>query len=182
MQHYSIKDGWLEQARRVPSPNCEARAPGCALNLLVVHSISLPPGCYGGPQIEELFTNTLDWDADPYFGEIRGLRVSAHLLIRRDGESVQFVSFTDRAWHAGESCFQGRENCNDYSIGVELEGLDHDPYTDEQYEALVKITAAVQREYPHISKDCIVVHCDIAPGRKTDPGPAFGWARYLGQL
>jgi N-acetyl-anhydromuramoyl-L-alanine amidase len=182
LKHYSIKEGWLQQARRVPSPNYGPRPEGSPLDLLVIHCISLPPGEYGGPYIEQLFTNTLDWDADPYFEEIRGLEVSAHLLVRRDGELVQFVSFTDRAWHAGESCHGDRENCNDFSIGVELEGMDDDPYTEEQYSTLKLVTLALQQEYPDIGSDCILGHCDIAPDRKTDPGPAFDWTRFLAEL
>ncbi len=145
--------------------------------MLVVHGISLPPGAFGGGEIEALFTNSLDWDADPYFGEIRGLQVSAHLLVRRDGEVVQFVPFNERAWHAGESRFHGRARCNDFSIGIELEGEDETPYTDAQYECLVAIVAAIEQAYPDISNRNIVGHSDIAPGRKTDPGPAFDWLR-----
>lgn len=173
----AVQDGWLCGARRVPSPNCEPRPDSCAPELLVIHNISLPPGQFGGTAIEALFCNCLDWDAHPFYDEIRGLRVSAHLLIRRDGEVVQFVSFDERAWHAGQSCFEGRENCNDFSIGIELEGTDHDPYTAEQYGALVAVTRGLLAAYAGLTPARIVGHADIAPGRKTDPGPAFDWQR-----
>ncbi len=145
--------------------------------MIVVHGISLPPGKFGGPEIEALFTNQLDWDAHPYFEEIRGLEVSAHLLIRRDGSVVQFVPFTQRAWHAGESCFRGQQRCNDFSIGIELEGEDDTPYDDRQYAVLQGAIAALCVAYPDISPREIAGHCDIAPGRKDDPGPAFDWLR-----
>lgn len=173
-----MQDGWLPAARRVPTENCELRPAGCLPDLLVIHNISLPPGQFDGDCIERLFTNCLDWDAHPFFAEIRGLRVSSHLLIRRDGELLQFVSFDDRAWHAGVSEFAGRDNCNDFSIGIELEGTDELPYTDAQYHALAAVTAALFRQYPDMGPERIVGHCDIAPGRKTDPGPAFDWQRY----
>lgn len=179
---YTLKDGWIEQARQLVSPNCGARPAGMTPELLVIHSISLPPGCYGGNAIERLFTNCLDWDAHPYFQAIRGLEVSAHLLLRRDGELMQFVSTEDRAWHAGRSSWRGRENCNDFSIGIELEGCDEEPYADPQYAALVALTSALIRHYPALAADRIVGHCDIAPGRKTDPGPAFDWQRYRAGL
>ena len=145
--------------------------------MIVVHGISLPPGEFGGPGIEALFTNTLDWDEHPYFREIRGLEVSAHVLIRRDGSVVQFVPFGERAWHAGESCFRGQQRCNDFSIGIELEGEDATPYDDRQYEALTGVVRALCATYTSISPREIAGHCDIAPGRKTDPGPAFDWFR-----
>ncbi len=143
----------------------------------MVHGISLPPGEFGGPAIEQLFTNTLNWDGHPYFDEIRGLEVSSHLLVRRDGEVVQFVPFTRRAWHAGESFFRGRSCCNDFSIGVELEGEDETPYTNEQYDTLAAVVRAIIATYPTITGREIAAHSDIAPGRKTDPGPAFDWLR-----
>lgn len=177
-----INKGWLEQARRVPSPNYEPRPAGCVPELLVIHSISLPPGQYGGDSIERFFTNCLDCDAHPFFDEIRDLRVSSHLLIRRDGESVQFVSFDERAWHAGQSEYCGRDNCNDFSIGIELEGTDDEPYTDAQYDALAAVTAALLDYYPLLGGRHIVGHSDIAPGRKSDPGPAFDWRRYRAAL
>jgi AmpD protein len=175
---YELEQGRLRQARFSPSPNCGPRPEGCCVDLLVIHNISLPPGCYGGDCIERLFTNCLDWEEHPFFAEIRGAEVSAHLLIRRDGELVQFVNFNERAWHAGQSCHDGRENCNDFSIGIELEGTDEDAYTDAQYRALTGVTGALMDYYACLSPDRIVGHSDIAPGRKTDPGPAFDWDRY----
>ena len=169
--------GLITPARQCPSPNCDERPPGAQPELLVVHGISLPPGEFGGPEIEQLFTNELDWDAHPYFQEIRGMEVSAHLLVRRDGEVVQFVPFTQRAWHAGESAFRGRTRCNDYSIGIELEGEDETPYSDAQYDVLAAIVRAIAEAYPQITGREIAAHADIAPGRKTDPGPAFDWLR-----
>ena len=145
--------------------------------MIVVHGISLPPGEFGGPEIEALFTNSLDWDAHPYFGEIRGLEVSSHVLIRRDGSVVQFVPFGERAWHAGESCFRGQACCNDFSIGIELEGEDETPYDDRQYAVLKDVILALCKAYPGISPREVAGHSDIAPGRKTDPGPAFDWFR-----
>ncbi|MDJ0748330.1 MAG: 1,6-anhydro-N-acetylmuramyl-L-alanine amidase AmpD [Woeseiaceae bacterium] len=169
--------GRLEQAHRCDSPNRDERPDSVEPYLIVMHGISLPPGEYGGDEIEALFTNTLDWDAHPYFREIRGLKVSAHLLIRRDGSVLQFVPFGERAWHAGESSFRGRQRCNDYSIGIELEGDDETPYTDRQYEELQAVIRALCSAYPTLSPRAVAGHCDIAPGRKTDPGPAFDWLR-----
>jgi len=173
----NIRDGSIEPARQCPSPNCDARPDGTGPDLLLLHGISLPPGQYGGSEIEDLFLNRLDWNAHPYFREIRGLEVSAHLLIRRDGELVQFVPFTKRAWHAGESRFRGRSRCNDYSIGIELEGEDDSPYAGVQYDVLVNAVAALIRAYPELSARELAAHSDVAPGRKTDPGPAFDWLR-----
>lgn len=175
---YTLAGGWLLQARKVPSPNFGPRPDNCSPDLLVIHNISLPPGQFGGDCIERLFTNCLDWDEHPFFAEIRGAQVSAHLLIERTGELLQFVDLDERAWHAGQSCFAGRDNCNDFSIGIELEGTDDTPYTDEQYLVLVAVTRALQARYKGISDDRIVGHSDIAPGRKTDPGPGFDWVRY----
>ena len=169
--------GLVATARQCPSPNQDARPPGCIPELIVVHGISLPPGEFGGDAIEQLFTNRLDWDSHPYYAEIRGLEVSSHLLIRRDGTLVQFVPLTKRAWHAGASCFRGRETCNDYSIGIELEGEDETPYDDRQYPALAAVVQALLHAYPTLSARRIAAHSDIAPGRKTDPGPAFDWLR-----
>ena len=179
---FTLAAGWVEQARRVASPNFGPRPPACATDLLVIHNISLPPGCYGGDCIERLFCNCLDWDEHPFFAEIRGAEVSSHLLIRRCGELVQFVDLRERAWHAGQYCFAGRGNCNDFSIGIELEGTDEDPYTDEQYRTLIAVTRTLLAHYPALAVDRIVGHSDIAPGRKTDPGPAFDWHRYRGSL
>jgi AmpD protein len=161
-----------------PSPHQDARPAGTAIELLVIHGISLPPGEFGGPWIERLFMGTLPADAHPYFKDIAALRVSAHLLIRRGGELVQFVPFHRRAWHAGASNYRGREACNDFSIGIEIEGDDATPYAALQYTALAGVSEALMRAYPGITPSQIVGHSDIAPGRKTDPGPAFDWARY----
>ena len=169
--------GLVEPARQCPSPNQDARPDGGSPVLLVVHGISLPPGEFGGPQVEQLFTNTLEWDSHPYFGGIRGIEVSAHLLVKRDGEVIQFVPFTHRAWHAGASSFRGRDCCNDYSIGIELEGTDEVPYADSQYETLIELSRTLIKAYPELSAREIAAHSDIAPGRKTDPGPAFDWLR-----
>ena len=169
--------GLLEPARWHPSPNRDARPPGVEPTLIVLHGISLPPGQFGGPEVEALFTNTLDWEAHPYYAEIRGIEVSAHLLIRRDGSVVQFVPFTERAWHAGASCFRALECCNDFSIGIELEGEDNTPYDERQYPVLQDVIRAIMTAYPAISARELAAHSDIAPGRKTDPGPAFDWFR-----
>jgi len=173
-----ITSGWLQGVRRVPSPNCDQRPAGTGIELLVIHGISLPPGEFGGEAVDALFTNTLDPQGHPYYREIAGLRVSAHLLIDRDGAITQYVSLHDRAWHAGVSCFRGREACNDFSIGIELEGCDELPYTDAQYQRLASITCLLQRHFPLLDGENIVGHCDIAPGRKTDPGPVFDWNHY----
>jgi AmpD protein len=165
----------LLDARQVPSPNCDERPDGKDISLIVIHGISLPPGEYGGAWIDDLFTNRLDPDAHPYFPGIAHLRVSSHVLIRRDGEVVQYVPFRKRAWHAGESCFQGRSCCNDYSIGIELEGQDDEPYAPQQYDQLAALIQLLARTFPDISSDRIRGHSDIAPGRKTDPGAAFDW-------
>ena len=172
----------LINARQASSPNCDERPDGCEISLLVVHGISLPPGQYGGPEIDRFFTNTLDAGAHPYFAEIAGLKVSSHLLVRRDGEVVQYVPFRKRAWHAGDSCYQGRAACNDFSIGIELEGQDDEPYTDMQYEVLASVIRVLVEAYPGLSANNIAGHCDISPQRKTDPGPAFDWQRLQQQL
>ena len=169
--------GLVESARQCSSPNQDERLAGTEIDLVVLHGISLPPGEFGGPEIEQLFTNKLDWDARPYFDEIRGIEVSAHLLIRRDGEAVQFVPFGKRAWHAGESCFRGQLVCNDYSIGIELEGQDELAYDDRQYQTLIAVLVALITAYPQLSARRIAAHSDVSPGRKTDPGPAFDWLR-----
>ncbi|MCH7980980.1 MAG: 1,6-anhydro-N-acetylmuramyl-L-alanine amidase AmpD [Proteobacteria bacterium] len=172
-----LDSGLIRPARQVSSGNCDARPDDAAPQLIVLHGISLPPGVFGGDEIEALFTNSLDWDAHAFFDEIRGLEVSAHLLVRRDGELLQFVSFGQRAWHAGESCYRGRTCCNDFSIGIELEGDDEIAYDDRQYDVLPRVLQALMTAYPLISTREIVAHSDIAPGRKTDPGPAFDWLR-----
>ncbi len=168
---------WLEGVRRYPSPHYDERPLGAEIELLVIHSISLPPCQFGGPFIDQLFTSSLDKKAHPYFAEIADLRVSAHLLIRRMGEITQYVSFQDRAWHAGVSSFAGRSHCNDFSIGIELEGCDDVPYTDEQYQLLVQVIKILRQAFPALTPDRMVGHSDIAPGRKTDPGQLFDWAR-----
>ncbi len=175
-------DLWLAEVRRCPSPNCDQRPVQCAIDLLVIHSISLPPGCYGNRHIDRLFTNCLDPAADPYFAGIHQLRVAAHLLIDRQGELTQYVPFNLRAWHAGESSFHGRADCNDFSIGIELEGCDDQAFEPAQYESLVAVTRVLMQRWPAIRRDRIVGHEDIAPGRKTDPGPGFDWEMYLTML
>ncbi len=164
--------GWWSGARRCHSPNFGERPTGEAVSLLVVHSISLPPGVYGGGEIEAFFTNRLDGDAHPYFDTLRGVQVSAHFVVRRGGEVVQFVSCDRRAWHAGRSAWQGRENCNDYSVGVELEGLEGTPFEAAQYDALAQLARALARRYPI---EAVAGHEHVAPGRKHDPGSGFDW-------
>lgn len=169
----SWHQGWYLNARRVPSPNHGPRPADTLIDLAVVHSVSLPPGQYGGPEIEQLFTNQLDWQAHPYFEQIRGLEVSAHFLIRRNGELVQFVSVLDRAWHAGRSSWQGRDNCNDYSVGIELEGLEHHAFEPAQYDTLADLLADLSMHWPALQH--VAGHEHVAPGRKQDPGGAFDW-------
>ncbi|MGE5088713.1 MAG: 1,6-anhydro-N-acetylmuramyl-L-alanine amidase AmpD [Candidatus Levyibacteriota bacterium] len=167
-------DGVANLATQVPSPNCDPRPDGCAVALIVVHGISLPPGEFGGDAILQLFTNRLDPAAHPYYAATANLRVSAHFLVRRDGALLQFVPCARRAWHAGTSSWRGRERCNDYSIGIELEGTDTAPYAGAQYAMLARLVKALRRRYPI---EDVTGHSDIAPGRKTDPGPAFDWER-----
>lgn len=168
------EDGWLETACRIESPNHDARPDGALVDLVVVHAISLPPGEFGGEAITRLFTNRLDPAGHPYFAAIAALRVSAHFLIRRDGDLIQYVSCARRAWHAGESAWNGRTRCNDFSIGIELEGCDEQAFTDAQYLRLGSLLGALRERYPIAD---VVGHSDIAPGRKTDPGPRFDWSR-----
>src|SRR5687768_6790915 len=163
----------------IPSPNFDERPAGCAISLLVIHNISLPPNEFGGDGVIELFTNCLDPKAHPYYRDIHGLKVSTHFFIRRDGETIQFVPCEKRAWHAGESHWKGKSCCNDFSIGIELEGSDTAPFTDIQYMALAALSRTLQNTYPITD---IVGHSDIAPGRKTDPGPCFDWKRYRAAL
>lgn len=170
--------GWVHEAECIPSPNHDDRPSG-EIPLLVIHNISLPPDEFGGDGVQRLFTNTLDVNAHPYYQTIVGLTVSSHFYIRRDGHLIQFVSCLQRAWHAGASCWQGIERCNDYSIGIELEGSDFVPFTDEQYSVLRELTLALRKHFP---LQGIAGHSDIAPQRKTDPGPYFDWLRYLASL
>ena len=172
-------DGLLPQARYIASPNCDERPPGAAITLLVLHSISLPPGQYGGDAIELLFTNRLDPAAHPYFRDIATLKLSSHFLVRRDGELLQFVPVQRRAWHAGASCWRGRSRCNDFSIGVELEGVDESAFEDIQYARLNELLRALRGSLP---LNDIAAHSDVAPDRKTDPGAHFDWARLLADL
>jgi len=172
------KNGWLEPASEItlkPSPNFNLRPNAEDISLLVIHNISLPPGQFGTPYVCDLFLNELDLGADPWFECLKGLKVSTHFLIDRMGHTTQFVSCDARAWHAGVSTFEGREQCNDFSIGIELEGTDTEPYTESQYRVLNQLTICLRSRYPLRS---VKGHCDIAPGRKTDPGPSFDWARY----
>lgn len=175
-----IEKGILVEARQNPSPNCDDRSDD--VSLLVVHGISLPPGEFGGPWIDALFTNTLDPEEHEYFQTIHTLKVSSHILIRRDGELVQYVPFDKCAWHAGESRFEERSCCNDFSVGIELEGTDEKAYTDSQYQQLAQLITDLQAVYPAITTERIVGHCDIAPGRKTDPGSAFDWPKLYSLL
>jgi len=172
-------DGLLPQARYIASPNCDERPPGEAITLLVLHSISLPPGQYGGDAIERLFTNRLDPAAHPYFRDIAALKLSSHFLVRRDGELLQFVPVQRRAWHAGASCWRGRSRCNDFSIGVELEGVEESAFEAAQYERLAPLVRALRVALP---LNDIAAHSDVAPDRKTDPGAHFDWARLLADL
>jgi AmpD protein len=173
--------GWLQGVRHVVSPNCDERPTGSALTLIVVHGISLPPGQFGNGWIDRFFCNDLPPDAHPYFATICTQTVSAHVLIGRDGELTQFVPFDKRAWHAGRSAYCGRTACNDFSVGIELEGTDDSPYTQAQYVALAALIRALRQSYESLREAEVVGHSDIAPGRKTDPGPAFDW-RELGRL
>ena len=170
--------GWLKDCRQCVSPNQDERPADTDVELVVVHAISLPPGIFGGMFIEELFLNQLDVSSHPYFARLDGLRVSAHLLIDRKGELTQFVSFDARAWHAGESTWHGRNACNDFAIGIELEGCDEKPFEPAQYEQLVQVMAALIARYPKLDAATVCGHSDIAPHRKTDPGPLFDWQRF----
>lgn len=171
--------GWHGRARRVASPNRDPRPAGTAVELVVLHNISLPPGRFGGPGVEQLFTNRIDADEHPFYKEIAGLKVSAHFFLRRSGELLQFVSCNERAWHAGVSNWRGRERCNDYSIGIEIEGTDARPYTRRQYARLAVLIGVLRAAYPALRG--VAGHSEIAPGRKTDPGPAFDWPRFMAQ-
>ncbi|MEO8400412.1 MAG: 1,6-anhydro-N-acetylmuramyl-L-alanine amidase AmpD [Gammaproteobacteria bacterium] len=170
-----LPEGLIKTARYLPSPHCDARPENADIDMIVVHGISLPPGQFDTQYIETFFSGKLDESIHPYFATISSLKVSAHLLIARTGEIIQFVPFSKRAWHAGQSYFQGRERCNDFSIGIELEGTDDLPYEKVQYEQLAEVIKILRHAYPNITRDRIVGHSDIAPGRKTDPGKAFNW-------
>ncbi len=172
-----IKNGLLESARLLLSPNCDERPEEQDISLIVIHNISLPPDQFGGEGIDQLFTNRLDKEEHPFYEEIHELRVSSHLLIRREGDIVQYVPFHKRAWHAGVSRFLGREGCNDFSIGIEMEGTDSVPFEDQQYRALESVIKSLLKHYPHLKADAITGHEHIAPGRKTDPGPFFDWKK-----
>ena len=172
-----LETGLVQPAVHRPSPNQDARPADCAIDLVVLHGISLPPGAFGGPWVDRLFTNRLDPAAHPYFREIAHLRVSSHLFVGREGHIVQYVPLHRRAWHAGRSSHQGRPDCNDFSIGIEMEGTDESAYTEAQYRTLDRLLPALMAVYPGIAADRIVGHCDVSPGRKTDPGPCFDWER-----
>lgn len=178
MGDYDPHSGLIAGVKQVASPNFDARPEGVEPEVLIIHAISLPPGEFGGPGIDQLFTNRLNPDEHPYYREIAGLEVSAHLLIRRDGEVTQYVPLTKRAWHAGVSECEGRQRVNDFSIGIELEGCDEQSFTDRQYNALAELTRVIVRHFPAITPGRVYGHSDIAPGRKTDPGPRFDWAVY----
>ena len=177
-----IKNHLISDIKYIKSPNFNNRPQNISIDLLVIHSISLPPKVYGNDHIEQFFLNCLDSSLDPFYEEIKNLKVSAHLLIKRTGEVIQFVPFNMRAWHAGESTFKGREDCNSFSIGVELEGSEDDPFEDIQYDKLSEVTVSLINEYKNITKDNIRGHSDIAPGRKTDPGKFFDWKKYLNNV
>lgn len=179
---FGITDGWLNFAHKIPSPNFNSRPVGTSISLLVIHNISLPPGEFGGGYVQKFFLNQLDSEAHPYFKTLAAMQVSAHVLIERDGKVTQFVSFDARAWHAGASSYQGVDNCNDYSIGIELEGTDDQPFTPQQYQQLVKVTRQLLLTYPTLTPERITGHEHIAPGRKTDPGPYFDWPHYFALL
>lgn len=170
-----LDNGWLTNVRRVESPNCDERPENVIIDLIVIHAMSLPPGQFGGPYIDQLFTNSLERRVHPYFSEIEKLQVSAHILIQRNGDMTQYVPFNRRAWHAGKSCYSNKEHCNDFSIGIELEGCDEVSFTAAQYKTLAGLLSFLMAQYKSITADRICGHSDIAPGRKTDPGPAFDW-------
>ncbi|MCU7937969.1 MAG: 1,6-anhydro-N-acetylmuramyl-L-alanine amidase AmpD [gamma proteobacterium symbiont of Bathyaustriella thionipta] len=179
---YDISDGWFKKSRKIISPNYNERPEDSVIDAIIIHSISLPPGCYQGNDIHHFFSNQLDCDKDPFYDEIRDVMVSAHLLIRRSGELVQYVSLFDRAWHAGQSRLGEQENCNDFSIGIELEGTDNSLFESAQYHTLTNVVSALLDYFPQITRKRIVGHSDIAPGRKTDPGSGFDWGYWQAML
>ncbi|WP_445114552.1 1,6-anhydro-N-acetylmuramyl-L-alanine amidase AmpD [Acinetobacter sp. WZC-1] len=174
---FQVVNGQLTGARQIVSPNYNQRPANADIQLIVIHNISLPPSQFGGGYIEQFFQNQLDWSVHPYFQSIEGMKVSTHLLILRTGEVLQFVNFSDRAWHAGRSCYLARKECNDYSIGIELEGSDDTDFEEIQYQVLADVVVTLQQAYPHIQQH-VAGHSDIAVGRKTDPGPHFKWSRF----
>lgn len=180
--HKIIEQGWLTHTKKVISPHFDKRPDPQDISLLVIHYISLPPEQFGGGYIDHFFQGILNPDIHPYFQEIHQIRVSAHCLITREGRLTQYVNFNDRAWHAGLSYFEGRDKCNDFSIGIELEGSNSQPFTDAQYQCLVELTHLIMQAYPQITPQRIVGHCHISPGRKIDPGQYFDWQKYLSQL
>jgi N-acetyl-anhydromuramoyl-L-alanine amidase len=173
---------WLNAVRQLPSPNCDERPQGCVIDAVIIHGISLPPNQYGGPYIDRLFSNTLDPEEHPYFAEIQDLRVSSHLLVNRPGEVTQYVPFESRAWHAGKSSLLGRENCNDFAIGIELEGCDDEEYAPRQYEIATSLVKLLMQNFKSITRERVVGHCHVSPGRKTDPGEAFKWQYFYSLL
>lgn len=179
MSIINIKDNLIEGVTFHSSPNFDSRPKDTDISLIVIHSISLPPGKYGGNEIKDFFLNELDTSNHEYFESIKNLKVSSHIVIKRTGEILQFVPFNKRAWHAGISSYLGKENCNDYSIGIELEGTDDSEFTDEQYNSLINLTSSLIISYPNLSEDRLVGHSDIAPGRKSDPGIFFDWKRFI---
>ncbi|MCU7834001.1 MAG: 1,6-anhydro-N-acetylmuramyl-L-alanine amidase AmpD [gamma proteobacterium symbiont of Taylorina sp.] len=179
---YKILNGWFKQSRKLASPNYDLRPENTLIDAIIIHSISMPLACYEGDDISQLFTNQLDCDKAPSYAEVRGLKVSAHLLIRRTGELIQYVDLNLRAWHAGKSCLGHREKCNDFSIGIELEGTDQSVFETAQYDTLIEVVKALLIYFPHISKEHIVGHSDVAPGRKTDPGTGFDWDELFSRL
>ena len=179
---YNIQNGWFKHSKIVNSPNFSQRPEGSEIDAIIIHSISMPLGCYEGDDISRLFSNQLDWDKEPFYDTIRGLKVSAHFLIRRSGELIQYVDCYERAWHAGQSCLGNRTKCNDFSIGIELEGTDDSLFEIAQYDTLAEVVKTLLKQFPKISRDRIVGHSDIAPGRKTDPGSGFKWGELFSRI
>ena len=179
---YDIQNGWFKQSLKIASSNYSSRPENTAIDAIIIHSISMPMGCYDGDDISQLFSNQLDWDKDPFYATIRNLKVSAHFLIRRNGELIQYVDCYARAWHAGKSCLGDRTKCNDFSIGIELEGTDESLFETAQYETLAEVVKTLLQQFPHITKDRIVGHSDVAPGRKTDPGKGFDWDNFFSRI
>jgi len=179
---YDIQNGWFSQSQKIASPNYSPRPENISIDAIIIHSISMPLGSYEGDDISQLFTNRLDWDKEPFYDSIRGLKVSAHFLIRRTGELIQYVDCYSRAWHAGQSCLGDKTKCNDFSIGIELEGTDDSTFEIAQYETLAEVVKTLLKQFPKITQDRIVGHSDIAPGRKTDPGDGFDWKELFSRI